>query len=216
VDIKKSEMVIGKDNKMKRVNIMGSAPGWEEVPEDNGAIWGVNNTHILRDVDLIIDIHQSRLQPTEEKDLVHLKLLREKDIPTYAIEKMEGFPNVRRYPIEEIKKEFNTDYFGSGIDFLIALAIHKGATDIHMYGVWMKKGGEYDLQKPSVEFWIGYAMGRGINFEVHGNTEILRTHNGLVYGYQTPQKWVDKEIPNHISLKELIERFENNEDLIHG
>jgi len=192
-----------------RVNIMGSAPGWEDTPVNDGFIWGVNNTHALRDVDAIIDIHVSRLNPVEEKDKAHLELLRDKDILTYMHSEMEGMPNVKRYPIEDIKKEFNTDYFGSGIDYMIALAIYQGATEIHLYGIAMMKAGEYYHQKPSVEFWLGYAMGRGIKIEVHGqHTEILRTHNGLMYGYQTQQQWVKKYMPNQISLAEIMEMYE--------
>jgi len=192
-----------------RINIMGSAPGWEDTPVNDGFIWGVNNTHSLRDVDRIIDIHVNRLNPTEEKDKAHLEVLKENDIEAYMHSEIEGMPNVKRYPIEEIMKEFNTDYFGSGIDYMIALAIYEGATEIHLYGVFMMKGGEYYHQKPSVEFWAGYAMGRGIKFEVHGeNTEILRTHNGLMYGYQTHQKWVKEFYPNQVSMSDLIERYE--------
>ena len=77
----------------------------------------------------------------------------------------------------------------------------------------MKKGSEYQHQKPSVEFWIGYAMGRGINFEVHGKlTEILRTANGMIYGYGVHQEWVQREMPGEISLQQLMDMYgdENN------
>jgi len=201
-----------------RVNIIGSAPGWQDAPVNDGYVWGVNNTHLLRDVDRIVDVHVSRLNITELKDRYHFEKLLEKDIEAYLHSEVEDMPNVKRYPIEEIKEYFDTDYFGSGIDYLIALAIFEGATDIHIYGVMMAGGGEYAHQKPSVEFWIGVvkgmrAAGKDINIEIHGDrTSILRTYNGLMYGYQTPQKWVKVQHPNHVTLQELIDRYEKNED----
>ena len=195
----------------KRINIIGSAPGFEDAPVDDGEIWGVNNTHLLRNVDRIIDIHFNRSAPTEEKDQIHMAEIRNKLIPTYT----NGVPdaeNIFEYPLQEIIEEFDSDYFGSGIDYIIALAVYEGATEIHMYGVMMELKGEYAHQKPSVEHWIGIAKGRGVKFVVHGErTTILRTCNGLMYGYQTPQAWVKKHHPDHIHLIDLLEKYEKED-----
>lgn len=192
-----------------RVNIIGSAPGWEECPEDNGYIWAVNNCHILRNVDLVIDIHRNRLNPTEEKDKDHMAGLEEKNIPTYANNLIEDQPHIMKYPKDDIIREFDSDYFGSGIDYIVALAIYKGATEIHIYGVMMAKGSEYAHQKPSLEHWIGIAKGRGVKVEVHGeHSSLLRTKNGLRYGYQEPQNWVRKHIPEQAELIEMLNNYE--------
>jgi len=198
-----------------RINIIGSAPGWEDCPVNDGFIWGVNNMHFLRDVDLVVDVHRSRIGELEDKDKIHLKVLKEKNVHAYLHSEIEGMPNVERYPIEEIIKHFDTDYFGSGIDYMVALAIYKGATDIHIYGVWMEQGSEYAHQKASVEFWCGIVKGmrcagKDIQITVHGkHGAIMRTHNGLMYGYQTPQKWVKTSFPQYISLQEIIDKYEH-------
>jgi len=194
--------------KEKRINILGSGPGRLEVPSGKGEIWGVNNVHLLQDVDLIVDIH-NRVNPKEEKDRVHMKELGKKGIPTYSQDKIEGFDNVKKYPVDEIIKEFGVDYFGSGIDYIIALAIYEGATDIHMYGVCMMDKSEYTHQKASVEFWIGVAMGRGINVTVHGEYPvILKTKDGLLYGYKTFQQYVKDESPDEVSMMDLVRKYE--------
>lgn len=194
---------------MKRINILGSGPGRLDVPANNGEIWGVNNIHLLQNVDVVVDIHNHCHRPEEEKDKLHMAVIKEKGITTYSQNEIEGNDSVKKYPIDEIMIEFGTDYFGSGIDYIIALAIYKGATEIHMYGVCMMDASEYSYQKPSVEFWIGIAKGRGINIVIHGKyTELLKTRNGLVYGYQTFQNYVKKERPNEISMAELIEQYE--------
>ena len=109
---------------------------------------------------------------------------------------------------EEIIKEFDSDYFGSGIDYLIALAVYEGVDEIHLYGVCMSKKSEYAHQKPSVEHWIGIAKGRGVKVRVHGkNTAILRTKNYLMYGYQKPQAFVEKHHPGTITELDLMEKY---------
>jgi len=198
-----------------RINIMGSAPGWQDVPENNGFIWGVNNTHLLRKVDRIIDVHVSRLNIKETKDKYHLEQLKEKDIEAYLHSEISDMPNVKRYPIEAVMEYFDTDYFACGLDYMIALAIYEGATEIHIYGVWLAGGTEYAHQKASMEYWIGIVKGmqlagRDIKIEVHGDrTALLKTHNGLMYGYQTSQKWVKGQHPNHKTLQELIEMYDD-------
>jgi hypothetical protein len=193
-----------KDN-IKRVNIVGSAPGYKDAPEDNGYIWGVNNVHLLREVDLIIDVHANRMSPKEFKDKYHMSVVDVKQIPMYAIDKIDGRPNIERYPIEHIMEEFDTDYFGCGIDYMIALAVYLGAEEIHIYGVWLSMESEYARQKPSVEFWIGIAKGRGVKVEVHGDrSNVLRTHNGRLYGYGKPQQWIKKYNPEQY---ELIDKY---------
>ena len=195
--------------KEKRINIMGSGPGWRDTPIDDGEIWGVNNTHLLRNVDRIIDVHSNRFDPDEMKDKAHMYFLNKKYVPTYLQNEVEGCPHVKKYPINEIRREFKTDYFGSGIDYIIALAIHEGATEIHLYGVCMMTKSEYSHQKASVEFWLGYAMGRGIEVEVHGDRSvILKTNNGLMYGYGTAQAYIKERYPDELTARDLIERYE--------
>lgn len=181
-----------KDN-IKRVNIVGSAQGYKDAPDDNGYIWGVNNVHLLREVDLIVDVHANRMSPEEFKDKYHMSVVDIKQIPMYAFDKIEGRPNIERYPIEHIIEEFGTDYFGCGIDYMIALAVYLGAEEIHIYGVMLSMESEYAHQKPSVEYWIGMAQGRGVKVRVHGiYSNLLKTRNGMIYGYKKPQQWVRK------------------------
>jgi len=190
-----------------RINIMGSSsPGWEDAPYGNGEVWGVNDTHVLRDVDRIVDVHVGRLDTDNVKDIQSMLLLREKNIPGYFHSEIKGFDNIKRYPIEEIKDAFGTDYFASCIDYAIALAIYEGATEIHIYGVAVLIHSEYAHQKPGIEYWIGYARGRGIKTEVHGHiSQLLKTHTGLMYGYEDEQEWKKKNAPIYVTLEDLKE-----------
>ena len=195
----------------KRINILGAAGEWSKVPEDDGEIWAVNNAHvdIKKRIDYAIDIHEHCLNPKIEKDFESLEQIKKKGITLIARDIVEGIKS-ERYPIEEIRKEFcNTDYFGSGIDYMIALAIYRKATEIHIYGVQMLKGSEYYKQKPSVEYWCGVATGRGIPITVHGYfSSILKTWNYLMYGYQKPQKFAERWHPDQVELLEFLNNYE--------
>jgi len=67
---------------------------------------------------------------------------------------------------------------------MVAYAIYKKATEIELYGVAMLYHEEYIKQLPCVEFWLGYARGKGIKITVHGPTNIFscEPYQGL-YGY---------------------------------
>ncbi|NIT59156.1 MAG: hypothetical protein GWN00_23915, partial [Aliifodinibius sp.] len=76
-----------------------------------------------------------------------------KQIPTLAFDKIEGCEHIKKYPLEEIEKEFGGlgtgwDYFGCGIDYMLAYAIYLGAEEVHIYGVWLAQDTEYVRQKP--------------------------------------------------------------------
>jgi hypothetical protein len=196
----------------KRINIMGSARGGEETPYDDGEVWVINNAHCYREVDLVIDIHHHCLCPITEKDRISIDGINERHLPLMAREVIPDIPTSMKYPLEEIKKEFDTDYFGSGIDYMIALALYRGATEIHIYGVIMAKGSEYAEQKASVEFWLGIAKGRGVKVRVHGKeTVILKTKNYLLYGYGLVQDVALEQYPGHGAIMEMLRSYEKED-----
>ena len=159
------------DNK---IIIIGCAPGWENAPLDRNT-WGATKIILKRPVSRVIDMHF----------MTDMRKLR-KDA---AIAIGVPYINVENYPLSEIVEFFGTDYFTGTVDYMMALAIYEGATSIDMYGVLMESDTEYWYQKSGVDFWCGQAMGRGIKVTVHGaKSTIMKTPNGLLYGYYTKQK----------------------------
>ena len=97
-----------------------------------------------------------------------LKTAKKTGVKLYTTKKIKDMPNAIPYPLDDIIKEFNSDYFGSGVDYAIAFAIYSGATEIHLWGILMILKFEYAHQKPSVEHWLGIAKGHGIKTVIHG------------------------------------------------
>ena len=163
----------------------------ELAPEDN--CWGINAVIFERSVDIHFDMHKEALlkpHQRERRDLV-TKIAREKGIPVYACEEIPGTTYIR-YPIEDVIKEFPTGYFSNGVCYMIALAILRGVKELNFYGVNHSRidmMGEYSMQKPGVDYWLGVCLGRGVKYNIHGvQSEIGRTFTNRSYGYFQSQE----------------------------
>ncbi len=167
-----------------KLNIIGRGKGWENAPLDELS-WGITLTNLNRRVDLVIDMNVYEDGRWGEAE-------RQGAIKSRSLAASEGIPyiDLNSYPLEEIVNYFKADYFSSTVDYALALAIYRGFTTIELYGVNMGFGSEYKYQKPSAEFWIGQAMGRGIDVKIHGDlTSLLKTVGCKIYGYDIPQRF---------------------------
>lgn len=82
-----------------------------------------------------------------------------------SLHKIKGV-RIRRYPLKRIIKKFGCDYFTCTMCYMIAYAIDKGYTKIRLYGVDMMTKDEFKYERGGVEYWIGYARGKGIEVEI--------------------------------------------------
>lgn len=127
-------------------------------------------------------------------------LVREHGYPIYMQDIFEDVPNSVKYPFDEIVKELLPNiwrdinkvgtseekkqyeqvvHFTSSAAYSIALAIYMGKKQIELHGVEMTSDTEYVRQRDGVTFWLGVAVGRGINVVIHSP---LFMKNKL-YGY---------------------------------
>jgi hypothetical protein len=158
-----------------RVNIIGRGEDWEEGYEAPGEHWAINYFDPMADI--LFDMHA--VGTWSDNDRKNAAIC---DIPIIGLEE---------YPIETICAEFKTDFFASSVDYLIALAIIWGASEIHLYGINMDDPDHYTL-KCGADFWLGVAKGRGVDVVIHGDSTLMTTENGLQYGYLTPMNRVFK------------------------
>jgi hypothetical protein len=165
---------------MKSVNIIGKGKTWVDAPMD-GENWGITQLLLRRPVSMVIDmnVYEDRRWGEEElQEAVKVRAMcAEQNIP---------YVGLRNYPINEVIDRFETDYFASTVDYAIALALFRGYDDIHLYGVTVGSF-DYAKLKCGIDFWCGYAKGLGVKITVHGVTTVMKTIDGLVYGYDIPQ-----------------------------
>lgn len=114
-------------------------------------------------------------------------LMRPHEYPIYMQEHYEDVPSSVKYPKEEIVKALlpniwrdvnkpgmnkaeaieQIENFTSSAAYAIALAIYQGKKQIELVGIELTSDTEYVRQRPGVLFWLGIAVGRGINVVIH-------------------------------------------------
>lgn len=155
-------------------------------PEGSGAQKGVIN---LPRWDRLFELHD-----VEEKQghwpqayLDWLKLDHGKPVIVGA--QSEHIPHGTPYPWKDVFREFGR-YFNNSISEMIALALLEGCTHLSLYGVDMAQSDpslhagnpEYQHQRPSCEYMLGVAAGRGVKVFVPNESDLLKC--ARIYAFQ--------------------------------
>lgn len=140
--------------------------------------------------------------PPHPRDPNHVPWLADqaKRIPVYFLEPRPEVPEARVFPIKEAMDYFSTDgrtpmrYFTNTISYMIGLAIMEGFEEIGIWGVDMMMGGgqgsEYGWQRPSCEFFLGFARGKGIKVYIPDESDLLKC--AYPYGYSVGNQFRKK------------------------
>jgi len=185
---------------MKHVIIIGKGNGWRDAPPLGAdyIVWGVNDVICRRDVDAVFqmdgieDYVKRGVVPQYEATL---KAASEKAVPIYASTVCDESADVmQEYPLQFVASKVGDCYFSSSIDYMLALAIAERYDRIDLYGVLMRHHSEYQYQRPSAEYWIGFAKGRGIEVNIYGISSALCTmEQGKLYGYEKTREEMSLE-----------------------
>ena len=114
----------------------------------------------------------------------------------YMQDKYEDVPGSVRFPLEEVFQglHFNKRYITSSVAYALALAASMSYKKIELYGVEMETDTEYRYQRDGVALWVGVALGRGIEVELHcGMLE------APLYGYEGDIKLEYKQFTDRIA-----------------
>jgi len=194
----------------KTVAMVGMAPttcSLAPFEDKNVEIWALNEMHAwpwLKRADRWFQIHHS---DSFKRDLAkrdvhgHYDWLRENplDIPIIMQYQHEEIPKSVGYPLREICDEFlgglrrgdaKVKYFTSTLAYEIAYALHLGVDRIELYGFEMSSGDEYIEQKGSAEFWMGIALGRGV--EIYLPPSCILLYSNLYGGDEQGAGWMRK------------------------
>lgn len=188
------------------------------------AYWGLNDAHHLPCVKMEyitawFQLHHrwrfTRRTPRYEID--HWGWLQqEHKFPIFMQKHYGDVPNSEKFPLKEVTERymagmlgrgnfFQRKYYTCSFSYMIALAMYLGFQRIEIYGVELAQQIEYIMQRPGTEFWLGMAMGSGVQLYLPAKCRIL---NGVMYGY----RWPDKKFAE--MNKEPIGIFPEEEDLV--
>ncbi len=87
-----------------------------------------------------------------------------------------------KFPLDDVIRHFNTRYFTNTISYMLAYACYLRIPTVKLYGVDVSFGAAYAQENRGVEYWIGRAQERGINFIAPDTSHLLRTVSGALYG----------------------------------
>lgn len=211
-----------------KVAILGFTQHVHQAPflDETWALWGLNDLHALIESRAPgvfktprvewFQIHREAWgQFPGARDPQHTEWLKAQTCPIWMWDHVPEVPASVAYPLHDILQAFPRAYFNNTISWMIALAIHRGYTTIGMWGVDMALDGvhgasEYSWQRPSVEYFVGQAEGRGITFHIPPESEICKC--SYLYGYDnvmpTRSKFLDRLEQLNIQDQEASNEYE--------
>jgi hypothetical protein len=166
-----------------KVAIVAGSASRDRAPykDKTWELWGLNEMTYPGRIDVYWEMHPMSVQ--SDKDLDWLRKCR---TPVYVLDKadaaLHGVQNPIEYPYDEIvKQSWAIKYFTCSMAYQIAFAIHKGYKAIALYGLRMDMGSprERTIESACIQYWLGIAVGKGIEVVWDENPAYQR----LRYGY---------------------------------
>lgn len=158
----------------RKVSIVGFAPSsmqdvqfvWDDPDME---VWSINQLYmafepIVNKTTRWFQIHHrhSYDQTVNRDHSHHMWLTKQNTFPIYMQNKELDVPSSVEFPKKLIMDTFG-GYFTNSISWEIALAIYEGFEKIYLFGIDMAQDSEYSFERPSVEFFLGWACGRNPN-----------------------------------------------------
>lgn len=202
----------------KTVAIVGMSPtSCSIAPFDDPdcEIWGMNESHAfnwMKRATRWFQIHntESWHRYIAKRDVRgHANWLKSNpwDIPIYMQYQTDEVPKSIGYPLHDIVHECfhnflrgkkRVKYFTSTVAYMMGIACLEGHEKdkpdvkpferIEIYGIDMADDTEYIKQKACAEWWIGFAMGRGIEVYTPDNCQLL--YSTLYGGNEQGAGWM--------------------------
>mgnify|MGYP001162016817 CR=1 FL=1 len=214
----------------RKIALIGKAPSTVALaPYDDPAweVWILNTLGHLSEVprwDRQFELHDLELTKAKEYGDYYQWLSRQTRPVFLRDSPPAEFKGGVQFPLGAILQHFGkyagANYLTNTVSLMLALAIYEHETgfpvsDIGLWGIDMAQHGlkaaghvgwftsEYARQRPSVEYWIGIAEGRGIRVTVPDQSDILKA--ACIYGYHTTARFKKFQIRR----QELTQRIAN-------
>ncbi len=171
---------------MKEVIILGMGKTANQCPFD-APVWAINNAYKwaagkFKDVNLkrILIAHR-QVWDNEGTPIFNWHDIRElsrRGVEIWSTVELDVETHL--IPWREFVIKYRCDYFSNVLCYAIAMAMD--VDRIRLYGCDMANDREYIIERGSVEYWIGYARGKGIDVQIAEGGSLLRTVDGVPYG----------------------------------
>ena len=164
---------------MRKVAILGVHPRTADLApwnDDTWEKWGLGRHHVERPVQRLFEMHVP-----EHPAFPGVEQLNKATVHIYMQERYQDVSWSIRYPIESVIEETGYDYFSCTVAYIIAFAI---LSHIDTIGIWGIEGleREYAKQRENIHFWLGMAIGKGVDIVIPEGCSLLRDPFGVRYG----------------------------------
>lgn len=179
--------------KRKKVAIIGTSSSRIYAPfeDDSWECWGLNEIDQDR-AERYFEIHELKASSKEE-----IEWLKECEVPIYMCKTHKKIPMSVKYPLVNIcgKLECNL-YFTCTFAYQIALAIYEGFEEIGLWGANLPAGSPREklVETACVEYWLGFAMGRGIKIFIPTMDSLLYHKHYYGYDYNEEITYVNRVV----------------------
>ena len=152
--------------KVAIVGTGGADMGQVPFGEPDWEIWGLNdlytilpeNVHVHRWFELHADTPLTRARRPQD----HWERLAGLGIPVYTFYAQPSIPTAVRFPLDDVLRLRQPPYFACTMAYQIAYALLLGATTIALNGMPLVGAREALVEAKCVDWWLGYASGRGV------------------------------------------------------
>lgn len=169
-----------------KVALVGTAPSSRMLAPYSDPSWQIwacspGNQGALPRADVWFELHGNLLWPENiSYGAPYIEWLKTLPIPVYMQSK-EWVPNATVFPMQEMVDKFGGEFFTSSFAWMMALAIHKGANEIALFGIDMASRDEYILQRPGFYYFKYRAEQLGIKVWAPRESDIMQP--APLYGF---------------------------------
>ena len=200
-------------DKLRRVTILGLGPSLEMYVDHvkrlggrkafTDEVWGINALGDVIQCDRVFHMDDVRVQEKRAAAAPNsnistmVRWLKDHPGPIYTSQKVEGYPGLVEFPLEDVINSTGYAYFNSTAAYAVAYAVHLGVEEINLFGCDFTYQNAHHAEKgrACVEFWLGIAAARGIRIGLPENTSIMDTmdgHDAHFYGYDAVKVLLEK------------------------
>lgn len=184
----------------RKIAIIGTTSSLVDAPYNDPSweIWGLNGAYdAVPRFDRWFDVHSLEVLKKYHESR-YFEFLAKAGDKVMMAHKTSELPNAKLFPCQELVAKYGR-YFTNTVAWLIAYAIEElmkldpndgEKLTIGLWGVNMAMDTEYSIQRPSCEYFLGVAEGKGIDVIIPETSEIMKC--SFLYGIEPAPAFVRK------------------------
>lgn len=149
-----------------RIAILAKGETLSEYAEgEYDEVWGLNQIGKSHELDRLFVMDDFKLRLPYYDGNEFPEWLKSYSGRLITSRQYDEWPSSEEFPLVEVAHFFGLPLgiaMYSTVDYMFAMAIYEGVSEIHTFGVDCRHGEKLDLIRTSIAVWIGAALSRGI------------------------------------------------------